>query len=349
MKIAIAHHYSLTFYSGGEKIILSAAKLLSERHKVEIYALPIRRRQVNLKIDVPYQEGWFHNIDADVVYVIYVPTVHALFKSEAPRIAGIHGFIAAEQLCAKEAVPLNLLKFISHHGTIATLAHYNFKLFGKYELSKFEAIHVVNRLSIKDYVHLNKVFYIPNWVDSDVYKPTTDKADKFTVLFIGRRTWAKGFDLFLEACKILIEKGYKFNFISTGESHGPIHGLRFVNETELPKVYSKAHCVVYPSRIDTFGLVILESLACGTPVITSPTPAHMSLDLPLFYASKPWEIAQRIVEVFYLWERSDREYDELCTNARKAALRYNIKNVFPKFEAMLTTVAEEAKMRSKKC
>jgi glycosyltransferase involved in cell wall biosynthesis len=341
MKIAIAHHYSLTFYSGGEKIIISAAKLLNERHKVGIYALPIRRRQVNLKINVPYQEGWFHNVDADVMYVIYAPAVHALFKSDAPKIAGIHGFIVAEQLCAKEASSLSLPKFISHHGIIATLAHHYFKLFGKYELSKFEAIHVVNRSSVKDYAHLSKVFYVPNWVDTEVYK-TTDKAGEFTVLFVGRGTWAKGFDLFLEACKILMKKGYGFNFISTGESYDLVHGLGFVNETELPKVYSKAHCVVYPSRIDTFGLVILESLACGTPVITSPIPAHLSLDLPLFYANKPWEIAQRIVEVYRLWEKSG-EYDELCTSARKAALKYDIKNVFPRFEAMLTTVAEEGR------
>lgn len=45
---------------------------------------------------------------------------------------------------------------------------------------------------------------------------------------------------------------------------GPRHG------TELARAYAASDVFVFPSLTDTFGLVILESLACGTPVAAYP-------------------------------------------------------------------------------
>jgi hypothetical protein len=41
---------------------------------------------------------------------------------------------------------------------------------------------------------------------------------------------------------------------------------------ELPAIYAAADVFVFPSRTDTFGLVMLESLACGLPVAAFPVP-----------------------------------------------------------------------------
>ncbi|MEO7243155.1 MAG: glycosyltransferase, partial [Variovorax sp.] len=38
----------------------------------------------------------------------------------------------------------------------------------------------------------------------------------------------------------------------------------------LVRIYGAADVFVYPSRTDTFGLVMLEALACGTPVAAYP-------------------------------------------------------------------------------
>ena len=46
--------------------------------------------------------------------------------------------------------------------------------------------------------------------------------------------------------------------------------LGVLTQTELAKVYAAADVFVFPSRTDTFGLVLLEALACGTPVAAYP-------------------------------------------------------------------------------
>lgn len=43
----------------------------------------------------------------------------------------------------------------------------------------------------------------------------------------------------------------------------------YVDDTDLPALYSAAAAFVYPSFYEGFGLPILEAMACGTPVITS--------------------------------------------------------------------------------
>ena len=48
-----------------------------------------------------------------------------------------------------------------------------------------------------------------------------------------------------------------------------VHVTGFVTQQELAAIYGLAAFTVYPSLYEGFGLPILESMACGTPVITS--------------------------------------------------------------------------------
>ena len=55
---------------------------------------------------------------------------------------------------------------------------------------------------------------------------------------------------------------------------GPLFG------TELASAYAAADVFVFPSRTDTFGLVMIEALACGTPVAAYPVTGPVDILTP---------------------------------------------------------------------
>jgi glycosyltransferase involved in cell wall biosynthesis len=84
---------------------------------------------------------------------------------------------------------------------------------------------------------------------------------------------------------------------------GQVRLLGLVAESELPGLYNAADCTVMPSLdLEGFGLVTLESLACGTPVIGSRAGANPELIGPLgqnllFAPGSAAEIAEKFGEI----------------------------------------------------
>ena len=50
---------------------------------------------------------------------------------------------------------------------------------------------------------------------------------------------------------------------------GRVHFTGFVDDEDLPALYSLAEVFVFPSLYEGFGIPVLEAMACGTPVVTS--------------------------------------------------------------------------------
>lgn len=342
MKIVLAHHYSLTYVGGGEKFLIELVKFLVDRgHEVEVRALPINRRLGGFHVPsgVEYVESWFHRFDADVSYFIYAPLLHRFFKTSAPKIAGLHAPPLFPELQSAEVFSGGIARLVRRTNTYFTLA-YLFTRLGlrDWDLQLFDAIHIVNpAMRVKH----DRVFYIPMFVDTNFYKPLSQKNDIFTVLFVGRPLWWKGFDIFVETARIVWSRlGDRVQFIATcNESTRYVRCPGFIPEDELPRIYSASHVVVYPSRTDVFPKVILEALASGTPVITTPIPAHKALNLPLIYASTPTEIAEVILELREEWEKSPEEYMRGSEARRKSVEPYDVRRVCEKFEQMLIEVA----------
>ncbi len=59
--------------------------------------------------------------------------------------------------------------------------------------------------------------------------------------------------------------------IEAPELINQIHLTGYVNNKDLPAIYSQCELFLYPSLRESFGIPIIEAMACGAPVITSNT------------------------------------------------------------------------------
>lgn len=73
-------------------------------------------------------------------------------------------------------------------------------------------------------------------------------------------------------CKLIPqeEKGWREEIKALGLENKVVL-TNFVDDEDMPAMYSGAEMLLFPSLYEGFGLPILESMACGTPVVTSNT------------------------------------------------------------------------------
>jgi glycosyltransferase involved in cell wall biosynthesis len=61
----------------------------------------------------------------------------------------------------------------------------------------------------------------------------------------------------------------------TIQSHGlqgHVHELGFIPQADLPGLYGSARAFIFASRLEGFGMPLLEAMASGAPVIVAPNP-----------------------------------------------------------------------------
>lgn len=106
---------------------------------------------------------------------------------------------------------------------------------------------------------------IHNGVDTNQFHPR-DAPDERYVLFVGDIE-RKGLSTVVEYARHAALPVY---LVGPDEVAAPnAVGLGRVEWDELPRLYSGASVTVHPAKFEAFGNVVLESLACGTPVVTT--------------------------------------------------------------------------------
>lgn len=105
-----------------------------------------------------------------------------------------------------------------------------------------------------------------NGVDMNQFYPRDVASNEKYVLFVGDIE-RKGLSTVIEYAR---ESALPVYFVGPSEVAAPnTTGLGRVEWDELPRLYSGASVTVHPAKFEAFGNVVLESLACGTPVVTS--------------------------------------------------------------------------------
>jgi hypothetical protein len=112
-------------------------------------------------------------------------------------------------------------------------------------------------------------------VDLDVFaerKPLFEDARHPVFLYVGRVSVEKNIQAFLAldlpGTKVVAGVGPALESLKI--RFPEVRFLGVLEPQGLARLYSAADVFVFPSRTDTFGLVMLEALACGTPVAAFP-------------------------------------------------------------------------------
>jgi D-inositol-3-phosphate glycosyltransferase len=150
-----------------------------------------------------------------------------------------------------------------------------------------------------------KVSVIPCGVNMDLFIPMEKKRVRsllkiddtsLVILFVGRFAPVKGMDMLLEAVAELVPRYPQLKLVVVGGDGpeadstlalrdlagtlGVTSHLRLVGRIghdDLPVYYNAADFLALPSFYESFGLVTLESLACGTPVAATLTGGASSI------------------------------------------------------------------------
>ena len=98
-------------------------------------------------------------------------------------------------------------------------------------------------------------------------------------LYVGRVAVEKNIEAFLESThpgsKVVVGDGPARAMLEAKYPDAHFLGSRY--GTDLAAAYAAADVFVFPSRTDTFGLVMIEALACGTPVAAYPVTGPIDI------------------------------------------------------------------------
>ena len=173
----------------------------------------------------------------------------------------------------------------------------------------------------------NRVMVIPGWVDLQRFRPVDDTlavrqmlgwpTDR-PVLFVLRRLEARmGLDNLLYAMHMVRQRGLDFHAVIGGDGSlaEPLKALRDrlnlqtrvsfigrVPDDTLPLAYAACDASVMPTaQLECFGIPVLESLACGRPVLATPVGAITEIMRPfeprwIAQSAAPADLADLLAE-----------------------------------------------------
>ena len=129
-----------------------------------------------------------------------------------------------------------------------------------------------------------KNYYVPTGIKkqiatipaADIRKKLNIPATAFVLCFSGRKSTVKGFDLFVAAAKIILNKnpGTYFLVIGTQDSFSAINNKHWIETgwTDDPQSFIAASdLIVIPNRFTYFDLSVLETLSLRKPMLLSNT------------------------------------------------------------------------------
>lgn len=134
-----------------------------------------------------------------------------------------------------------------------------------------------------------KIDVIPNGINIEKYRPISqnveNKSDVIRLITVGRLSITKRVDMLINAVKILVEQGKKVKLLIVGggslkdsleklaAQKNLVNAIEFkgiVKLPEMPQIYQNTDLYVSATMQEGMSNAMLEAMACGLPIITTP-------------------------------------------------------------------------------
>ena len=204
----------------------------------------------------------------------------------------------------------------------------------EFQLQKLDTTVVLCKYDAQQYHFQTKVIYNPLTLTPG--KTSTGTSKKF--LAVGRFSRLhKGFDLLIEAFRIFAKENKEWSLDIVGEGvEEPIYRKMIKNyhlddrinihpfTNHVQKYYSEAQVYVLSSRWEGFGLVLVEAMAHGLPVISSDLPTSQEImgDFGMYFSNGDVNGMARRME-----EATQMNWQDKSLQALKISHRFNIETI----------------------
>lgn len=185
----------------------------------------------------------------------------------------------------------------------------------------------------------SKTVYIPNGVDTNIFKPNKKTNMKKVILSVGRLEKQKNYESLVRALsgidvklRIIGRGSLKENLVNLAKERAvDLEIIDQVKNEELPKYYNQADIFVLPSLNEGFAKVLIEAMACRMPVVVSKVGGLREIIKDrvngLFCTIYEDSIREKII---YLID-NQRKAESLARNGREDVVKnYDINNLIKK-------------------
>jgi len=368
LKIAFVSAYSFGVNGGVQDNIRNSARVLTEEFGHQVIVIAPKYGPVEETKNVIHlgQGRKFHF--EDTTAIIGFPSAP---KEEVKRVLqkdpDIFHFHEPEvswpslQLLRSSESPLNVATF--HAVKKGTIIYYIFKILIPRYGPKLDARIAVSQTA-KEFVSRyfpGQYQIIPNGVDTARFNPEVSQLpqfndDKLNILYVGRLEERKGVSHLIEAYARLRQDRDNIRLIIVGG--GPLEA-KLRNQVEnqkvadvcfqgqvpscdLPGYYGSADICSFPSgHGESFGIVVLEAMASGRPVVAGDNPGYRGLitDEQNGFLVNPTDTLQFANQMQILLN-SQNLREQFGENGRQTAMQYDWKVVCQKlldlYKAKLT-------------
>lgn len=179
------------------------------------------------------------------------------------------------------------------------------------------------------------IYTLPPFIRDDIFYPAKrqSRTTGLNLLFVGNTSPNKGIKIMINSLKMLISRGYSDVCLTVVGNNGSgvdcsgvsehISFEEYKERKELGDYYRKADLFIHPSYEEAGPTTMIESLACGTPVICSDTESFRDYkqgrNALLFQRGNAEELANKI-------QMAADNLSELTENAQNTAHYYSVEN-----------------------